>query len=169
MAQYARPDSDVTVSGWTPSTGSTLYECIDESSASDADYIHRVRADDTCEVGLSNVTDPVSSSGHVLRVRNQKNGAGSLGTCTAKLMQGASTIGTWTLTAGSIATDAFTLSSGEADSITDYSDLRVQITVDWISGLTTGLAVTWVEFEVPDAPAAGGVPKQMMHYARSRR
>lgn len=167
MAQYARPDSDVTVSGWTASAGSTLYECIDEASYSDTDYISRIRADDTCEVGLSNVTDPVSASGHVLRVRNAKSGSGSLGTCSALLMQGGTTIGTWTLTANATTTDAFTLSASEANAISDYTDLRVRVTVDWVSGIITGLQVTWIEFEVPDAPSSG-VPKHMMHYARMR-
>lgn len=32
MAQYARPDSDVTVGGWGQSTGTTLYGCIDETT-----------------------------------------------------------------------------------------------------------------------------------------
>lgn len=34
-----RPGSDISVSGWTPSTGSDLFDCIDETTASDADYI----------------------------------------------------------------------------------------------------------------------------------
>lgn len=34
-----RPNSDVVVTGWTASTGTVLYDMIDEASASDADYI----------------------------------------------------------------------------------------------------------------------------------
>lgn len=34
-----RPGSDISVSGWTPSTGTDLYACIDETTASDGDFI----------------------------------------------------------------------------------------------------------------------------------
>jgi hypothetical protein len=38
VVQYARPDSDILIT-WTPSVGVTLYGCIDEETADDADYI----------------------------------------------------------------------------------------------------------------------------------
>lgn len=158
MAQYARPDSDVSAGSWTASSGSDLYAMVDETSYSDSDYVSAIRADTTCELGLSNVTDPVSSSGHVLRVRHLKTGAGVMGTCAAILKQGATTIATMSCTPGSVQTQELTLSGAEADAITDYNDLRVALTADWTSGVVTGWQVTWVELETPDAPAAGGQP-----------
>lgn len=160
MAQYARPDSDITVGSWTSSTGATLYGVVDESSASDSDYFYRSGGDDTCEVGLSNVTDPVSSSGHVLRVRSNKSGVGTITSLTASLMQGASTIASTTcyVTDATWTTTTLNLSAAEADSITDYSDLRVRLVQDWASGVATRSQVSWIEFEVPDAPVVGGQP-----------
>jgi len=61
MAQFGRPDSDITtteiVGGFTD---------IDEVSFSDADYL--TSNDNTTavyECGLSDVTDPVSAIGHI--------------------------------------------------------------------------------------------------------
>lgn len=36
---HVRPSYDVTVTGWTPSTGSSCAACIDETAYDDADYI----------------------------------------------------------------------------------------------------------------------------------
>lgn len=36
---FIRPSSDVSVTGWVPSTGTDLFACIDEASYDDADYI----------------------------------------------------------------------------------------------------------------------------------
>jgi len=41
---YFRPASDVSGAGWTPSAGTDLYACIDESTANEADYIWRLVA-----------------------------------------------------------------------------------------------------------------------------
>lgn len=37
--QYARPSADAAAGGWTPSTGTSLFSTLDETSADDADYI----------------------------------------------------------------------------------------------------------------------------------
>jgi hypothetical protein len=44
LAQFLRPDSDISVGGWTPTPSSptTLFDKIDEDTASDADYISEV-------------------------------------------------------------------------------------------------------------------------------
>ena len=48
------------------------------------------------------------------------------------------------------------LSAGQANSITDYNNLRLYIYVsDPDEGESTDGEVSWAEFEVPDAPAAG--------------
>ena len=36
---YTHPSSDISITGWVPSTGTDLFACIDEASYDDADYI----------------------------------------------------------------------------------------------------------------------------------
>lgn len=125
-ARYGRPNLDLSAGSWTPSTGGDLYAMVDESTASDTDYIS-VTGASTCSLALNGVVDPVSSSGHVIRYRAKNSGAGSL---TVTLKQGATTIATSTnnsLTA-SYADYSFTLSGAEADSITDYTNLKIELT-----------------------------------------
>src|SRR3990170_379798 len=129
MAQLARPDGDIT------NTGNGGFADIDETTPSDSDFWwgDNNQADEL-EVSLSNVTDPVSSSGHTFRYRIAKtnagvvDGGGNAVTVTARLMQGTTQIatdvaqtatGTWTQY-------AYTLTSGEADAITNYTDLRLE-------------------------------------------
>ena len=122
-AQYARPISDVSAGTWTASSGSDLFAMLDETTASDADYITTTAAS-TCEVALGTLSDPASSSGHVVRYRIAANAGG----ITVRLRQGTTTIATWTHASAptSLTTYAQTLTSGEADSITDYAALKLQ-------------------------------------------
>ncbi len=121
--QLARPVSDVTAGTWTASTGSDLYAMLDETVASDADYIVTTAAS-TCEVALGSVSDPASSGGHVVRYRISANTGG----ITVRLRQGTTTIAAWTHNPApsSLTTYAQTLSGAEADSITDYAALKLQ-------------------------------------------
>jgi hypothetical protein len=124
MAQFLRPASDVSDGAWVPSAGADLFATIDESSASDADYDYTESAS-PFTVGLSSGTDPASSANHTVRYRAAGNGALNL---VVTLLQTATPIATWTETAASASfTDySHTLSSGEADAITDYSALRLK-------------------------------------------
>lgn len=158
MAQYARPDSDVSIDDWVTQSGGTtnLYTGIDESSADDADYIKLslpTIEGDTYICTLSDVTDPVSSSDHVLTVRLRKTTGAGAKTLNYILKQGSTTI-----KSGSFSTDATdnvwatrtaTLSGGEADAITDYSDLRLHLQG---TGSTT-FHVSQAFLEVPDVVA----------------
>ena len=121
--QYARPDADVSDGAWLPSTGSDLYACIDETTYSDTDYIYTTSLS-SCTVSLSTLSDPSSSDNHTARYRAKGDGATDL---VVTLKQGSTTIATWTETNASstMTTYEHTLTSGEADSITDYSDLRL--------------------------------------------
>lgn len=122
-AQYARPTSDVSAGTWTASSGSDLYAMLDEASASDADYIVTTGAS-TCEVALGSLTDPASSSGHIVRYRISATSGG----ITVRLRQGTTTIASWTHSPAptSLTTYEQTLSSAEADSITSYAALKLQ-------------------------------------------
>ena len=80
MAQFGRPEADSSIGTYTDQAAGTtnIYTTIDESSASDADYIQSVSAPSSAPyvTRLSDMEDPVSSSGHVVRWRRQKNAAG---------------------------------------------------------------------------------------------
>jgi hypothetical protein len=127
MAQYGRPDVILSAGGWTGVVGS-----IGESSPNDADYIESPTAPNDaqiCKVSLSDVSDPLSSSNHVVRYRYAKNASGGAQIdLKVELRQGNTLIATsgWitdisnTVTAGSV-----TLSGAEADAITDYTDLQL--------------------------------------------
>ena len=123
--QLLVPISDVSAGAWTPSSGSDLYAMLDESTYSDTDYIVTSSAS-TCEMRVTTASDPSVSTGHILRYRLL---AGS-GSITAILKQGATTIASYgphTLT-GAAQDFSQTLTGGQADSITDYTDLRVVFT-----------------------------------------
>lgn len=155
---YARPDGDDLVTKFQTQGGGTsnLYACIDETSASDADYI--IATDIigcTYRCTLSDVGDPQQSTGHIVRYRFSKNTEIG-GTCwiTVTLLQDTTTIATWTETSvtTSWATSEQTLSEAEADSITDYSALKVKIESTTFDETEYG-RVSWVEFEIPTVTA----------------
>jgi hypothetical protein len=125
--QYARPAADVTDGAWLNELGSAthLYSSIDETTASDADYIYTMSAS-TCEVALGALNDPGVGSDHIVRYRAKGDGSTDL---IVTLRQGASTtIATWTEANASstMTTYEHTLTTGEADNITDYTDLRLR-------------------------------------------
>jgi hypothetical protein len=166
MAQFARPDSDVTLTSVQKQDGGllSLFATVDESSASDSDYVYSTNNTTAeYECGLSNVTDPGSVSGTV-RFRYCKTNAGtpdsggSNSTITVRLMQGTTQINTivWQVTASSAtwATQTFTVSSTMMDSITDFTDLRLEFAILGGGGSPAsrrGAGISWAEFELPDA------------------
>lgn len=147
MAQFARPDNDFNNPGsWTDeAAGSTnIFQSIDETSPSDADYIQSPLAPSTAiyVARLSDIEDPVSSTGHVLRTRYAKNSAGGAQIdIVNQLREGYVNEGspgtlivarTFTDVSETFTTDAYTLSAGEADSITDYTDLFMRMTANQV-------------------------------------
>lgn len=143
MAQFARPISDdAQIGSWLEEgdLAVNLYESVDEVTANDTDY---VKSEDLTGAGntsvlvlnLGSVTDPGSSTGHVLRVRARKQGTAQMD-MTVELREayvneaGQGTL-IATLTQSNLST-AFadfniTLTGPEADSITDYSDLQLRM------------------------------------------
>lgn len=125
------PTSDITVGAWTTEIGGTtnLYTSVDETSANDADYIQSEAAPaaSAVQVKFASMTDPAVSYGHYITYRIQKTGTGQIN-MVARLKQGATTIASWSHTNVDSAVTEYTqtLSSAEADSITDYTDLRVE-------------------------------------------
>lgn len=126
--QTARPVSDVDVTSAvgvpTPGVGSGVY--ADLAANDDAHYAEISNAGDV-EVAFSSLIDPLSATGHTLSYRVEYAGGATSGTLTVTLKQGTTTIATWTDTL----TSAFqgvshTLTSTQANAITDYSQLRVR-------------------------------------------
>lgn len=72
--QIAVPIADISAGGWTPSTGTDLYAMTDEAVADDSDYDQSATTptNDVMEVQVTSLTDPASSSGHVVRYRLRK-------------------------------------------------------------------------------------------------
>lgn len=169
MAQFLVPDSDVANDGWDDPdavvVSPNLWQLVDDTIASADDDTGRLRSpnnptSDIYTVGLTNGTDPASSSGHVMRARCRLSTISGDPTCTGtlELLQGASTVIATTSRDWVAGTDgtawvtlAYTLTGTEADSITDYSDLRLRITANG----TRRLQVTAMELEIPDAAAGG--------------
>jgi hypothetical protein len=126
--QIAAPTSDISAGNWVRSSdnaGTGLYTMLDETTYDDNDYVY-VNSDSTLEVKFASVSDPAVSTGHKVRYRIKGNGAATI---TVSLRQGSGTeIASWAHTAASTTTTSYeqTLSSGQADSITDYADLRLR-------------------------------------------
>lgn len=125
-AQFLRPISDVSNSGWVPSSGSDLFAMIGETVRNDATYISSTTTGAICEVLLGTSDgDPASSVDHLPRIVMSAGSGGII----VRLKQGTTVIKTWTY-ASLTGTDTLyepTLTSGEIDSITDYTDLRLQL------------------------------------------
>jgi hypothetical protein len=105
-----------------------LYSLVDEPVADDADYISATEPA-TCDLALSAVTDPGTSSGQVLTIRAKSDNGNTL---VATLKQDTTTIATRTITGLTSSYEDYpiTLTSGECDAITDYSSLHVQLEAD---------------------------------------
>mgnify|MGYP001617717544 FL=1 len=145
MPQFGRPDGTTTLGTYTDQGGgvTNIHLTIDEVVADDADYIRSVASpiNEAYVCSLSNVTDPVSSTGHIIRMRTAVDLAAqesldfthqlrmtyvseaSQGTLIASQTRLGVTSTTWT-------TSAYTLSAAEADAITDYNALYFRFLVN---------------------------------------
>lgn len=124
LGTVARPISDVADGAWLPSTpAADLFAMIDEAAADDADYIYAT-SPTTCSLGLGSVSDPLASTGHVIKYRAWSPTTGGL---VVRLKQGTTVIATYTHATLPTTPTTYTqtLTAGEADSITDYTALRV--------------------------------------------
>jgi len=152
--QRGKVINDTLNSIWYDQNGGTIdiFQSIDEPSADDNDYI---RTDDnptaaTYEGNVQPVEDPLRSDGHILRLRHLKTGSRAA-TITATLFQAGGDVASFQVspTQDTAITTAYTLTGAEADSIVDYTRLKIRFV-----GATTGggpqtrLRVTWFEFEV---------------------
>lgn len=158
MAQLARPTSDITVGGWTDEgtqdDDGNLYTSLDEETEDgDTSYIVSNTANDDFYVGLGSVTDPNKSTGHVLHFWFRTDGSGTPERVSLQLRQNETVICSVTNQSNRSASYLdvnYTLSSEEADSITDYTALVIRGTNVNASG-SEWVRVTMCCLEVPDA------------------
>jgi hypothetical protein len=114
--------------GWTPVPA---FAQIDEVTADDGDFVQSPPAPNNAvlEVGLTPGSDPLLSTGHVVTYRIRKNQPGGAQiNITVSLMQGATTIASWTHTNLGSEWQTFTqtLTGSQADTITDYAGLSLR-------------------------------------------
>lgn len=128
--QYARPTSDISTGGWTPTP---LYAQLDETVATTTETIKSLAgaATDTAEVALSLTTDPNLATGHVIRVMHRKDAPGGTSqiNMTYILRQGPSVeIQRWEFTNISYdwTVETLTLGVTETDAISAYGSLRLR-------------------------------------------
>lgn len=141
MPQFGRPNTDTTRDNWEEDDGTivTIFDQINEASASDVEYIRTVLVptSDVYVTQLTSVEDPVSSTGHVVRYRYRKETTGGAQIdLIVQLRQGYVSEGVpgtliATLTHTNVDGTAwnagsFTLSAAEADAITNYADLYLR-------------------------------------------
>jgi hypothetical protein len=126
--QTSRPTSDIDVTNAvgvpTPGGGSGVYANL--AANDDAHYAEISNSGDV-EVGMAALIDPLSASSHTVSYRARYAGGATSGTVTTTLKQGVTTIASWTDTlTASFQTFSHTLNSTQANSITDYSALRLR-------------------------------------------
>lgn len=146
MAQFARPNTDTTLGGYTDQSNGTtnIYTTIDEVTPDDGDYIRSALAPSSAAyvTKLTSIEDPLTGTGHVVRYRYAKSAAGGAQIdLTVQLRQGyvdEGTLGTlikeWVETniTESWTTQERTLTAGEADSISDYENLYLRFVANQV-------------------------------------
>lgn len=136
------PSADSVDGNWTDSGGGTsLAAQIDETSASDADYIlsELSPSNSSCRVKLASGGDPGVSTGHVIewRVGKDTTGGQTINVTVTLRQGGGNSLGGGTQIAtftrnnvDALTTYQETLSGGEADSITNYTDLYLEFSAN---------------------------------------
>jgi hypothetical protein len=153
MPQILHAASDVSISNWKNESGATtnLFASIDESVASDTDYIESGPdpANEVIRFALTQgVTDPTTSTGYGVNYRYGKTGTGQID-ITVRVVEGASTvIASWTHTdvPETPVNQNQTLSTAQADSITNHNNLFFEYIANYVpsggsseASLSTGI------------------------------
>lgn len=143
MAQFLRPDSDVTAAS------SGTFADIDESVASDSDFV-TISGGATAEYGLSNPSGVPGSGTTTVRYRSALGGSGAASTITCHVYQGTTLIASDSARSPSATFTTYSFTPNMA-SVTDWNDLRLRFVVS--SGRS--LSVSWAELEAPDGGVTG--------------
>jgi hypothetical protein len=143
----------------SPDYGGELWPCAADAIAPDQqsppDFTTYIGLQGTVELilSLSNHADPMTNTGHVMSARVARNVTSGL-TVSIKLYQGHTEIadmGTITPTVD-FTNYTYTLSAGEADSITNYSDLRVRFFSTGEGSMTGIVLINQFFLQTPNPP-----------------
>lgn len=132
---HSRPIQDISSGGWTPVGGGSLFSVLDEASAGDTDYITSPlspSAPAVAEMKLGAIPTPSAKTGHIVRYRYKKSASGGdLLNLVVRLLEGSKVIATWTHVniTDTLTTVAQTLTSDQAETIRDYTNLRMRFEV----------------------------------------
>lgn len=134
---YMRPDADSSVGSWTTHTGAStnLYQQIDETVASDADYVKSERdpQNSIYKVSLANPTGSVDTALPVrVKYRYQKPTGVSTTSLTVRLVEDTTTRATWTHSdiSDTVVEASQSLTTGEKAAITNWSNLYIEFEAD---------------------------------------
>lgn len=151
-----RPSADEgTDGGWTDqAAGTSLFAAIDETTASDADYIQCAGGGAACIILISDpATTPVATDTVTVRFRAAFTVIAE--TLTVQLYQGATLKATKIVTTtGSFVSYAYVLTAAEQAAISDWTDLRFKFTA---TGSGAGKAlVSYAAISIDSSAAARG-------------
>lgn len=160
MVQIGTPNGTVS-NNWTVTGAATAHAAL--ASVSDSSLIETPTQADACRVNISSLSDPLVGTGHIIKFRAQATGSGGPERVQVKLFEG----GTERAASGNIAItrDSFNpfeyiLSAVEADAITDYTDLRIEVIAIVVGG-TELLEVSEAFLEIPDVVSVQPYPKMI--------
>lgn len=152
------PNADRTDGSWLNSAGNNtdLYSYIDDASFSD--YIKIATDNSECVIDLANpVGTPEEGDQVVLTVVAQTTGALSTGNLTIKLTQGSTQIASRTALVGtSQQSFTLTLSDMEIGTVTDWTDMRLSLTMTSHAVTLTDLRVGYAKLVFTPGAAEGG-------------
>lgn len=136
VPQEAHPSADDTDGNWTTELGSAtdIYASIDEDRADVAEYAESGGSPtlDILKVKIDSLTDPATGDEHVMHACYQKSSTSEVIDLRVRLLQDTTEIASWAYNA---ITTVLTyvreeLTTGEANSITNYSDLYLEFRAD---------------------------------------
>jgi len=154
--QFGGPNETISNTDWALFGAASEHEATDEVTPNeDDDYLVGSSKTADVELGLLDFSDPQLSTNHILRFNAHSSGNGGPEKMQISLFQGAVEIAKnkFTITRDSYNTYSYTLKKNEVDSITDYTDLRINLKITSIKA-GEEIRITQTEFEVPgdDAP-----------------
>jgi len=181
MAQYARPDATLDTdtessgNGWTDQgSGANLHLAIDETSADDGTtYITTTDegGDEGCLIRLSDVSAPGSTGTYIkYKATTEDQSWGGQPGLKLELLQGTTVKAT--TTNSSVSTSAWTAYSytiSDVSGISDWTDLRLRITMTTSAGMSDYMRVTQAYLETQDASGGStATPTALNTYQQMR-
>ncbi len=158
--QFGRPTSTLASGSWTAVGAATHHAGTDEVTPNgDTDYVNSTTDEDELQMTIDNLTDPAANTSHILSFTARSlSGGGQPERAEIHLFEGATqraSSGNFDLDRAAYATHLYTLTTAEADGITDYTNLRFRLHVHAVQA-GEEVRVTQAEFEVPSAPPDPG-------------